>query len=69
MSVKLTTLGGEAMDLSFFGGTGTIEDYASRAGVALDERVTVSRNGEPATPRTPVDDQDLLIVAPKIANG
>ena len=67
MSVRLTTLGGEVKDLSFF--RGTIGDYASRSGVALDERVTVSRNGDTATPETPVQDQDLVIVAPKISNG
>lgn len=67
MSVRITTLGGDVRESAFVGGT--VQDYASRAGVALDERVTVSRNGESATPRTPVEDKDLLIVAPKISNG
>ena len=65
--VRMTTLGGEVKELSFFGGK--ISDYASRAGVALDEKVTVSSNGKTATPDTPVQDQDLVIVAPKISNG
>lgn len=67
MSVRLTTLGGDVRE--FTHAFGTIKDYASRAGVALDERVTVSRNGGVATPDTAVDDKDLLIVAPKISNG
>ena len=66
--VKLTTLGGE-VSMFQFTPSGTVRDYASRGGVALDEHVTVSRNGKPAVPDTPVEENDLLIVAPKISNG
>lgn len=65
--VKVTTLGGDVKEFSY--ASGAIADYANRAGVALDERVTVSRNGKPAVPDTPVEDKDLLVVAPKISNG
>lgn len=68
MGVRLTTLGGDVRELAH-AAFGTIKDYADRAGVALDGRVTVSRNGGTATPDTPVEDKDLLIVAPKISNG
>lgn len=69
MSLKVATQGGEVRELNYSDNLATVADALVAAGLETNPKATLSVNNEDATPETPVKDNDLVVLTPKVSNG
>ena len=67
-SVKFTVQGGETKEVSYTDGM-TVKDVSVNAGTKIKRKAFISVNGEDATPDTPLNEDDSVVVSPKPRNG
>tara|TARA_B100000315_G_C14453573_1_gene530302 strand:- start:653 stop:859 length:207 start_codon:yes stop_codon:yes gene_type:complete len=68
MSIRVATQGGETTQVDYVKGM-TLEDVYKAAEIRPTKTATVTVNGEDADSNTPVSDDDVVVLTPKVSNG
>ena len=66
--IKVTTQGGETKSVSYKSGM-MVGDALKDAGIEATKKATITVDGKDAGLKTLVNDNSLIVITPKIANG
>ena len=66
--IRVATQGGETTQVDYVDGM-TLKDVYKAADIKPTKKATVTVNGDEVAPDAPVNDEDVVVLTPKVSNG